>query len=80
MDTIAVRAYPGRSVTDTPLIFSKTLRADLKTANAAPAKGLFFFAAMTAIVFPSCTTFFCFVFPRHFFIKFKVYLSGGPCT
>jgi len=49
MHPFAIRADPGGTITDTPFIFSKTLRADLKPTGAAPAKGFFFFAAMTCI-------------------------------
>ncbi len=65
MDTFTVRAYPGRTVTDSPFVLAKTLRTDFKTTDTAPAKRLFFFTAVAAIVFPSSAAFSCCVLPTH---------------
>jgi hypothetical protein len=48
MHPFAIRADPGRTITHAPFIFFKTLRADLKTAGAVPAKGFFLFTAVAA--------------------------------
>ncbi len=69
MDAFTVRADPGGAVADAPFVFSKTVRADCKTATAAPAEGKFFFAAMTGIIiFSSATT--C-------FLRVICHCSGG---
>jgi hypothetical protein len=53
MDTFAIRADPGGTVADPPFVFCKTVRANGKTTDTAPAKGEFLFAAMTAVLFLS---------------------------
>ncbi len=47
----AVRAYPGGTVADAPLVFLKAGIADLKTARAVPAELLFFLTAMAFELF-----------------------------
>jgi len=56
MDAFTVRADPGGTVADAPFILIKTIRADGKTATAAPAERKFFFAAMTGVIFFSPAT------------------------
>jgi hypothetical protein len=68
MDAFTVRADPGGAVTDPPFIFSKTVRADCKTATAAPAEGKFFFAAMTGIILFSSATTWLLCVVCHFYI------------
>lgn len=65
MDTFTVRAYPGRTIADSPCILAETLRTDFKTTDTAPAERLFLFTAVTAIVFPSSAASFCCVLSTH---------------
>ena len=48
-NSLAIRAYPGRTITQSPLILIKTLWTDLKTAGAVPAERRLFFTAATAV-------------------------------
>jgi hypothetical protein len=47
-DTFTIGADPGGAVAYPPLVFLKTVIADLKSAGTAPAEWLFFFAAVAA--------------------------------
>ena len=47
MNPSAVRADPGGAVTDAPLVFLETVRADLEAAGAVPAERFFLLAAVT---------------------------------
>ena len=63
---LTIGADPGRAVTQSPFIFLKTLRADLKTARTVPAEWFLQFTAMTAIISkPPAPVAFCFLF--HFY-------------
>lgn len=50
-NTFTIGAYPGGAVAYSPLVFLKTLIADLKATGTTPTEGLLFLAAMT-LVFP----------------------------
>lgn len=50
-DPAAIRTYPGRAITDSPHIFSKTRVTNLKTTGAIPAEGHHFLAAMALKAF-----------------------------
>ena len=63
---LTIGADPGRTVAQSPLIFLKTLRADLKTARTVPAEWFLQLTTMTAILAkPSAPVAFCFLF--HFY-------------
>lgn len=49
MHPFTVRTNPGGAVTDSPLVFDKTIGAYLEPALAAPAERFFVVAAMTFI-------------------------------
>ncbi len=65
MNPFTVRADPGWPVADAPFVFGKAFRADFKTAGAAPAKGLFFFAAVAGVAICTTTAAFSWWFVSH---------------
>ncbi len=69
MDPPAVRADPGRAVTDAPLVFLETIRADLEAAGAVPAKRFFLLAAVTDKRFFSAAITAFFRFVTHGFLR-----------
>jgi hypothetical protein len=64
MNTLAVRANPGWPVADSPFVFCKAVRADGKTACAAPTEGEIFFTAMAGVVLfaPAAAGILCVIF------------------
>ncbi len=67
MYAFAIRAYPGRAITDTPFVFFKTLRTNLKPAGTIPTKRFFLFTTMTFKLFSTATSCLSFL-ASHFLI------------
>ena len=56
MDTLTIRANPGRTIGNTPLVFCEAFRTNHESAATTPAKGFFLLTAMADILSSATTT------------------------